>query len=722
MEVSHLVLKIETSGVSQSQNALRSLDHEIDNVGHHADAASSRFNGLFGVGKLLFGGALAYGAFNLGKGILGLDAQAEQAHIALETVVGSAEKADTIFKNIQDFAASTPFEFPELLKSTINLESFGLNSQKWLPVIGDTAAAISVSVDQVTQAVLDATTGQFERLKELGIRSEIVGDQVVFHYQKNGEDMVAHADKMSQQMIGDTLSAIWSDSYAGAMKKQSKTFNGQFSTLKDNVSIRLQEMSSGVFGFATRSLGFFNDIFANGFVAAVSGTFGDGVGNFVSLVGDMVGALHSAWGEGTTVNSLLEKFPAPLERVGHFLLLVADGAGFLYRQLRDQGLIAALKEMPDILGQVWDGLRNLATQLVDITIDGAVVLGPKLLHIAQNFGGWFRDQFWNRQGAIRAASFIALGSIGLGAELYYERNEEQVNGFAKSVGDSLVDAIGKLSDLGGRIAGKIVEQITSLDWASWITVDSFTSGHNFGAAVHDAIVGAFQRAFDLTVSTDWDLKGIIEKIGAAFVTASTAAPVALAGVTTAITAFFAGAIEGLIFGDETDFGSVIAKISQGVIAAINAASQWATDIADSFVSGLWGAFSSADYSGIGSAIASGIWNSAVGFVSGLPWGSLNPFSGGSANDAFPQRPPVQQGGGGSGNGFLQSFASPSSFAGLGLSTRLTPKVGAAVNNHYYVIDAHVLTRDAKQFVQNEIAAGSARVIDRRTMGQRLLER
>lgn len=48
--------------------------------------------------------------------------------------------------------------------------------------LGDLASSQGKQFDQLTEALLDAQTGEFERLKEFGVKAKVSGDQVAFTF------------------------------------------------------------------------------------------------------------------------------------------------------------------------------------------------------------------------------------------------------------------------------------------------------------------------------------------------------------------------------------------------------------------------------------------------------------------------------------------------------------------------------------------------------------
>lgn len=63
------------------------------------------------------------------------------------------------------------------MEATVKLTNYGLEAQKTLPIIGDMAAVFAGSgktINDATEAVADARTGELERLKEFGITKNMI--------------------------------------------------------------------------------------------------------------------------------------------------------------------------------------------------------------------------------------------------------------------------------------------------------------------------------------------------------------------------------------------------------------------------------------------------------------------------------------------------------------------------------------------------------------------
>src|SRR5687768_6342713 len=95
------------------------------------------------LGTALGGGALVTGVTGLGMHAVKLAADAEQARVAFTTMLGSAEKANALQDQINQFAASTPFQTAELIAASKSLLAFGVAQDQIIPTmrtLGDLSA------------------------------------------------------------------------------------------------------------------------------------------------------------------------------------------------------------------------------------------------------------------------------------------------------------------------------------------------------------------------------------------------------------------------------------------------------------------------------------------------------------------------------------------------------------------------------------------------------
>lgn len=231
------------------------------NVGSRAGAAFGQMGEqLRTVGKYAaiagVAGAGAIGLFT--KNAIEATAKVETMETALTTLEGTPEKAKKAVAWIQKFGAETPYEFQEVGDAFVRLRSYGIDPTNGaLKTLGDTASSMGKPLMSAVEAIADAVTGENERLKEFGIRAEKSGNSIKYFYKNAaGKDATKTVKKNSQEMIANTLYAIWNEKYAGGMEKQSKTWTGLMSNMSDAWTMfQIRVMRTGVFDKLKAQLG-----------------------------------------------------------------------------------------------------------------------------------------------------------------------------------------------------------------------------------------------------------------------------------------------------------------------------------------------------------------------------------------------------------------------------------------------------------------------------------
>lgn len=135
------------------------------------------------------------------------------------------KRADELMSFGINFANTTPFQTGEVLEAIKKLEIRGLDPTEWLRGVGDMSAMLGKSLDQGVEAVLDAVTGEFERLKEFGITSKMLQEMFPTRFNNNGsiKDIKGFIDDLMKYMI---------KKYKGGTEILAKTTTGLLSTVK----------------------------------------------------------------------------------------------------------------------------------------------------------------------------------------------------------------------------------------------------------------------------------------------------------------------------------------------------------------------------------------------------------------------------------------------------------------------------------------------------------
>ena len=172
----------------------------------------------------------------VGMGIAAVKAASdmESLQVRLNTAFkGNETAAKKAFAEINKFTASTPFQLEEVAGAFVKLKNMGLDpSISALRSYGNTASSMGKSLDQMVEAVADAATGEFERLKEFGIKANKEGDRVKFMFRGVTTEVGFNSKEIQKYLLN-----IGNTEFAGGIEKQSKTFAGRMSTLRDNAKL-----------------------------------------------------------------------------------------------------------------------------------------------------------------------------------------------------------------------------------------------------------------------------------------------------------------------------------------------------------------------------------------------------------------------------------------------------------------------------------------------------
>lgn len=170
----------------------------------------------------------------------------DKLNSGLITMTGSAENAAKAFSALQQFAKETPYGLNQAVEGFTKLVALGLNpSKEALISYGNTAAAMGKDLNQMIEAVADASTFEFERLKEFGIKSLQQADTVSFTFRG-----VTTTVKKNSEEIQKYLLNIGNTDFAGAMETRSKTLDGQLSSLADSFDGLVLAVAKSGFGDA----------------------------------------------------------------------------------------------------------------------------------------------------------------------------------------------------------------------------------------------------------------------------------------------------------------------------------------------------------------------------------------------------------------------------------------------------------------------------------------
>jgi hypothetical protein len=187
------------------------------------------------------------GIVSLGRAILSTSAEFEKYRAVLTNTLGSSALANNALATITEFASKTPFSVAELTDSFVKLANQGfVPSINELRKLGDLASSTGKDFNMLAEAILDAQTGEFERLKEFGIKGKVEGDKVTFAFKGIRTEIDNNAESIRKYIIGlGDMKGV-----EGAMTAISQTLTGQVSNLGDawdQMLVALGNNTRGIF-------------------------------------------------------------------------------------------------------------------------------------------------------------------------------------------------------------------------------------------------------------------------------------------------------------------------------------------------------------------------------------------------------------------------------------------------------------------------------------------
>ena len=219
------------------------------------NATKRQLNSAFGgpaldLSKGIVGGVAAAGAALGGLGVYAvkLASDMENTRVAFTTMLGSAEKAGAFIKDLQNFAARTPFEFKGLTESAQQMMAYGIEAKNVIPTltaVGNAVAAVGGGQDKIARVTTalgqmyakgTVQAEEMRQLTEAGIPAWQILAKTLGTDVAGAMDMVTKRQVDAQTGVANLVSGM-NEKFGGMMEKQSKTVTGSFSNLMDGLEM-----------------------------------------------------------------------------------------------------------------------------------------------------------------------------------------------------------------------------------------------------------------------------------------------------------------------------------------------------------------------------------------------------------------------------------------------------------------------------------------------------
>lgn len=225
----------------------REIEGDLSGIGKGAESAGRAFDSFIGNLAADAVANLTNYLADAAKAVLDFSARMEQTRIGFASLLGNADKANKLLKQLQDFARTTPFEFEGITKLAQRFLAANIEAEKIIPLMRDigniVAATGDTTIERVegigvalSQVISKGTVSaeEMEQLAERGIPAwqflaEAIG-KTVAETRKLAED-----GRITSNVLVDALQKISRERFGDAMAKQAQTFRGATTIIKDSL-------------------------------------------------------------------------------------------------------------------------------------------------------------------------------------------------------------------------------------------------------------------------------------------------------------------------------------------------------------------------------------------------------------------------------------------------------------------------------------------------------
>jgi hypothetical protein len=235
-----------------SLQIINQTERAVNNLGGAAARASGQLVGMNGsarsmadsvaaLGRVLPGVFAGLGAAQLAASIAGVNREFNSTRNALTLIEGSVQAVNARWAEFQGYKIAAVTGVNDIAQAYTRLDNLALKANESILTGYANIAASNPGkrIGDVIEAVADATTGEFERLKEFGIKASKEGDNVSFAFRG-----VTTSVKNSADEIQNYLSGIGNTSFAGAIENQLNSIDGSVAHFKNEMKTLADDVIS----------------------------------------------------------------------------------------------------------------------------------------------------------------------------------------------------------------------------------------------------------------------------------------------------------------------------------------------------------------------------------------------------------------------------------------------------------------------------------------------
>lgn len=334
---------------------------------------------------------MAGGILNMGIASVQAAAQMRQYEIAFQTMLKSAEAGTQMLRDLQQFAAETPFDVPGVVSAGQQLMAFGFKAEEIIPMLtnlGDAASGLGLGTEGVSRLAYALgqmqTSGKLNAQDMMQLTSAGISAWDMLA-QAAGKTVAEMKDLCSKGAIDSkaavqTIVAGMNDQFGGMMAKTSDEVAGLLANIEETAG----NTSAAVGKYLTEA---FN---IKGILKDVS----DRLGEFQQK-------MQTATEQGKSMGDVIKEcVPAPvIAAIGAFAAVLAVVSVAAVATLGavlglSAGIVAAGAAIGAAIALIityWDDLANAVKAAVQGILDAVVIIGTAVTEAILGVVRWILD-------------------------------------------------------------------------------------------------------------------------------------------------------------------------------------------------------------------------------------------------------------------------------------------------------------------------------------------
>lgn len=258
---------LDTSGMAAERDSVAGM---FADMGKSAQVEGAKIDNAFSgvaanIGKA-FASLMAVSTFTaLSQKIMAVRGEFQQLEVAFETMLGSAEKANTLMNQLVRTAAVTPFGLQDVAGGAKQLLAYGIAADEvneTLVRLGDIAAGLSIPLNDLVYLYgTTMTQGRVytQDMRQFMGRGIPVAEELAkqFGVTKDKVSELVTAGKVGFPEIKKAIISMTSEGgkFGGLMEKQSHTITGQISNIEDAMDMMFNDLGKQSEGVINTALG-----------------------------------------------------------------------------------------------------------------------------------------------------------------------------------------------------------------------------------------------------------------------------------------------------------------------------------------------------------------------------------------------------------------------------------------------------------------------------------